>query len=138
MACSEVAKELRKGLLAGAEKDRVGVRRRFGGQRRDMQATESHKRTGGTIRVGEAVGAVGVGDVDLNDDQVGPSDRVVRLDMFVHDRGVIGVFQIRRQRREAERWKQGVLDRAPERAGGFGQGREDESDAEFSHSCFIS
>jgi hypothetical protein len=103
-----------------------------------MQATESDKRTGGAIGVGEAVGAVSVGDVDLNHDQVGPSARVVRLDVFVHDRGVIAVFQIGRQRREAERGKQGVLDGAPERAGGFGQGRQDESDVELSHLCFIS
>ena len=39
-AGGEVAQELREGVLAGAEEDRVGVRRGFVRQRGDMQAAE--------------------------------------------------------------------------------------------------
>src|SRR6187397_579767 len=76
--------------------------------------------------VREAVGAIGVRDVDLNDDEVGMVIEIDRLDVLVLD-GCLDVgVEIRRERGEAERREQGVLDRPPVRAGGFSQGRQDE------------
>ena len=56
-----------------------------------MQAAETDKRSFGAIVVRELVGAIGVGDVDLNDDQVGRVIDFQRFHMFIHDdRAVVG------------------------------------------------
>ena len=62
--------ELRERLLARAEKDRVGVRRGLLRQRRDVQAAEGDEAAAGAIAIRQAIGAIGVGDVDLDHHQV--------------------------------------------------------------------
>jgi hypothetical protein len=128
-AGAEVGEELREGLLARTEKDRISVRRRLVRQRRDVQAAERDERSPRAVVIGETVGAVGVGDVDLDDDQVRTVVGVEPLDVLVDNHGVVVGRQIRGERGEAERREQRVLDRTPVRAGRFGQGREDELDA---------
>ena len=133
LAGAEVVEKLRKCLLAGAEKDGVGVRRRFFGQRRDVQPAEHDERAASPVVVGDRVGAARVGDVDLNDDEVGTIVELQPRHVLVFDHGFVVRPQVGRQRRQPERRKQRVFDRAPVRAGGFGQRREDEFDAERSH-----
>ena len=94
-----------------------------------MQTTERDVGALTTVVIGDPIGAIGIGDVDLDHDQVGLIVQVKRLDMFVLERDVEGGIEIRRQRREAERWKQRVLDGAPVGAGGFGERGKDQFDA---------
>ena len=79
--------------------------------------------------VRDAIRAVGVGDVDLDHDQVGPVVGIERLDVLVDDHGLVVRRQVRGQRGQAERREQGVFDRAPIGAGRFGERGEDELDA---------
>ena len=56
-----------------------------------MQASEADECASAAIVVGDPVGAVGVGDVDLDDDEIGGVVYSQRLDVFVDDEGgVIG------------------------------------------------
>jgi hypothetical protein len=55
----------------GTEEDGVRVRGRFVRQRRDVQAAQDDEHAAGAIAIGDSIGAVGVRDVDLDDDQVG-------------------------------------------------------------------
>ena len=95
-----------------------------------MQPAERDEHTSGPVQVRHAVRAVGVRDVDLDDDDVGGVVDRQRLDVLVDDpRPVVG-GQIRGERGEAERREQGVFDRAPMGAGRFRESREDELYAE--------
>ena len=90
-AAPEVGEKFRPGVFAGAEKDRIGVRRGFVRQRRHMQAA---KRDVGAFRpvvIGQAIRAVGRGDVDLNHDQIGLVVQVERFDVLVLNLDVIVV-----------------------------------------------
>ena len=71
MPARKVLEELRKRLITGAEEDGVGVRSGFVGQRSDVESAEADERADAAVVVGDLVGAVGVGDVDLDDDEVG-------------------------------------------------------------------
>ena len=122
----EVLEESRKGVFSRAEHDRVRVGRRFVRQRGDVKAAEDDVRAARAVMVGDAVGAVGVGDVDLNDHQVGVIVEVQRLDVLVLKRDLEIGIEIRRQRRQTERREERVLDRSPVGAGGFGQRRQDQ------------
>ena len=68
----EVFEKLRKRLLARPQKDRVGVRRRFFWQRSDVQAPERDKRTTTAIMFRQPIRTLRVGDVNLDDHQIGP------------------------------------------------------------------
>ena len=87
-AGGEVAQELREGVLAGSEEDRVGVRRGFLGQRGDVQAAERDVRALAAVVIGNPIRAIGVGDVDLDDDQVRVIVEIERLDVLVLQRDV--------------------------------------------------
>jgi hypothetical protein len=122
--------KLRKRLFAGPDEDRVGVRRGFVRQRRDVQAAERDEDPARAVRVGDAIRAVRVGDVDLYDDEIGLVVERQAFDVLVHDRRLVVAAQVCRERREAERRKQRVLDGAPVGTGRLGQRRQDELDAE--------
>ena len=127
---AELFHEPRERLLSRAEKDRVGVRPGLVGKRRHVEPAERHETALRPIVVRDAIGTVRVGDVGLDDDEVGPVARVERLDVFVDDHGFIVWSQIGGERRKAERREQGVLDRAPIGAGRFRERRENELHAE--------
>ena len=63
---AKVPQEGRKRLLARAEEDRVGMGGGFVRQRRHVQAAEGDEDAPRAIVVGEPIGAVRVGDVDLD------------------------------------------------------------------------
>ena len=86
MAGREVAKKPRKGVFAWPDEDRVGVRRGFFGQGGDVQPAQRDVRALASIVIGDAIGAVGVGDVDLDDDQVRVIVQIERLDVLVLER----------------------------------------------------
>ena len=75
-----------------------------------MQPAECDVRALATVVIGNPIGAIGVGDVDLDHHQVRLIVEVERLDVFVLQRDVERGIEIRRQRREAERRKKRVLD----------------------------
>ena len=127
---AKVREELREGLLAGPEEHRVGVRRRLVGQRRHVQAAERDEDAFRPVVVGDAVGAARVGDVDLDDDEVGRVVGVERRDVLVHQHRLVVGPEIGRERGQAERREQRVFDRTPVRAGGLGQRRQDELHAQ--------
>jgi hypothetical protein len=132
-AGTEILEKRRKDLLPRAEEDRVRMRRCFFGQRRHVKAPEGDEAASRAVGVRDRVGAKGIGDVDLDDDQVrGVLDRQA-LDVLVNDRGLVVVVQIGGQCCEAERREQRVLDRPPVRARRFGQGGQDE----FSLHCKV-
>ena len=70
MTGAKIREELRKRLIAGSEKDGIGVRRRFVRQRRNMQAAQRHEHAQRPVPVRQPIRAAGVGDVDLDDDQI--------------------------------------------------------------------
>src|SRR5687767_4188127 len=91
-----------------------------------METAEHDVGAARPVMVGDAVGAVRVGDVDLNDDEVRAIVQVERLYMLVLNRGLDVGVEIGRQRGQSERRKERVLDRPPVRARGLGQRRKDE------------
>ena len=106
------------------------MRRRFVGQRRDVQTSERDEGTLGAIVIGQPVGAPRVRDVDLDDYEIRPIVSGQRLDVLVDDLGLVVRPQVRGKRGEAERREERVPDWPPEGAGGLRQRREDELDAE--------
>ena len=133
VAGAKLREKRRKRLLRRAEKNRVGVCRGFVGQGRDVQAAHRHERAPRPIVVGDAVGPIGIGDVGLDHHEIRPVVEGERLDMFVHENRLFVWREKRRERGEAERWKQRVLDRTPIGAGRFGQGGKNQLDSEMSH-----
>src|SRR6185503_9729608 len=59
------------------------------------------------------------------------------LDVLINDDGLVIVTQVGREGCEPERRKQRVLDRAPERTGGFSQRRQDELHAKATRHCEV-
>ncbi len=84
-AGAELREKLRKRLLRGTEEHRVGVRRRFVGQRRRVQAAYRHERAPGPIVIGDAIGAGCVRDVGLDQHEIGPVVDVEVLHVLVHE-----------------------------------------------------
>src|SRR5262245_53424614 len=80
----------------------------------------------------DAVSPIGVGDVDLDQHQVGRVVEAERGDVLVDDLGLVVRRQIARDGRKPERRKQRVFDRAPIRTGGLGQGGQDQLHMEWS------
>jgi hypothetical protein len=123
---AEVGEKSRERLLARAEEDRVGMRRRFVGQGGDVQSTERDEAAARSIQIGKPIRPIRIGDVDLDDDEIGRIVERERLDVFVFEDGAIVGVQIGGERGETERRKERVFDRPEERAGGFGEGGKDE------------
>lgn len=80
---AEVIEEARECLLAGADEDGVGVARRFLGHGGDVQPAECDEAALGAIVIGQRIGAIGVGDIDLDDDEIGRVVGAQQLDMIV-------------------------------------------------------
>ena len=95
-----------------------------------VQAAEDDEHALGAVRVGERVGAARVGDVDLNGDEIGTVVAWSGRDVLVDDLGLVVWVEVGGERGQAERREQRVFDRPPVRAGGFGQGRQDELHAQ--------
>ena len=91
-------------------------------QRRDVKSAERYVSAPAAVVVGEPVGTVRRGDVDLDDNQVGRIVQVEFLDVLVLKVDLIVVVEVPRKRCQTERRKQRVLDRAPEGPRRFGQG----------------
>ena len=85
-ACrAEVGEKARPRVLAGTEKDRVGVRaplRRAATSRADRQGPRTHR---AAVVIGDAIRAAGRRDVDLNDHQIRFVVEPQRLDVLVLD-----------------------------------------------------
>ena len=71
---AEVGEERLPRALAGAGDDRVGVQRRFIGQRRGVQTPDAHVRASCPIQVGDLPGSSCRGDVDASS-RAGPAHR---------------------------------------------------------------
>ena len=76
----------------------------------------------------ERIGAIGIGDVDLDHDQVRAVVRPERLDMIVDQLDLVVGGEEGGQRRQAERWKQRIFYRPPEGALRLGERRQDHLD----------
>jgi hypothetical protein len=135
-ACAEVVEEPGKRLLSGTKEDRVGMGRCFVGQRGDVQPSERDERAPSTVMIGKRVCPSRAGDVDLNHHQVRTIVEPETRDMFVLDRCCIVRLQVRGERGEPERRKQRILDWSPVGTARFGQGRENELDAQWPHELF--
>jgi hypothetical protein len=103
------------------------------GERRDVQTAQRDDDASSAVGVGEAVGALRAGDVDLDDDEIGCVVLADRRDVLVLDDGLVVGREVRGQHRQSQRRKERILDRPPVRTGGFGQRRQDELDAKRSH-----
>lgn len=119
-----------EGRIDAHAKDRVGVAPGLLRERRGVQSAQRHEAALRPVVVGDAIGAVCVGDVGLNDDEIWTVVRVERLDVLIDDHSFIVWRKVCGKRREAERREQGVLDRAPIGAGRFRERRKDELHAE--------
>ena len=129
-AGAEVFKKLREGLIAGTEKDDVGVRSGFCGKRGDVETAKADKGADAAVVVGDLVRAVCVGDVDLDDDEVGRVVERERLDVLVDDDDLVVRREIGSERGEAEGREQRVLDGTPVRIGSLSKRGQDELDVE--------
>ena len=95
-----------------------------------MQAAKRDEDAARAVVISDAIGAAGVGDVDLNDDEIGLVVEGQGLDVLVNDGRLVVGRQVGGERGETERREERVLDRPPERAGGLGERRKDELDGE--------
>jgi hypothetical protein len=93
-----------------------------------VQPTQAHAGAAAAVEVGNLVRPPRIGDVDLHDHEIGAVVERQRLDVLVDEVHLVVGAEISRQRRQAQRWEQAVLDRAEERAGGLRQGGQDELD----------
>ena len=73
-------------MLAGSDEDRVCMGRCFIRQRCNMQAAERYVGSTRTIVVRDPVRPIGIGDIDLNDHQVGLVVEVELLDVLILQR----------------------------------------------------
>ena len=114
----EIPEESRESFFAGAEEDRVGVCRRLIRKARRVQASERDEDAACAERIRQSVGAMRIGDEDLDDDKVGGIGIGIDVgfDVLVDDPQFVAAIEVRGERRETQRRKQGVLDRSPERA----------------------
>ena len=99
---AEIAQELRPGVLAGPQEDGVGVPGRLFRHGRHMQAAHRHEDAFGPVFVRDPVSAIGGGDVDLEDDQVGAVAQVELLDVLVAQGDLVVGVQIRSQSGQSE------------------------------------
>ena len=127
-ASPKIGEERGPGVLARSEKDRIGVPRRFFGQRRDVKAAQSDVRAVRAIVIGDAIRAIRGRDVDLNDDEVRRPVEVEPLHVLVLDLHVVVIAKICGERRQAERREERILDGTPECARRLSERRQDHLD----------
>jgi len=117
---AEIGKKFGPRIFTRSEEDRIGVKGGLLRERRHMQPTQGDVDPAGPVVIREAIGPLSRCDIDLYGDQIGLIIPIQDLDMLVLNRDVVPVVQVRGQRRETKRRKQGVFDRPPVRAGGLG------------------
>src|SRR5262249_3328745 len=105
-AAPEIGGELRPRNLAGAQKDRVGVRRGLFRERRDMQSAERYVSAALPVVICKTIRAVRGSDVDLNDDQIGCVVYVEPLHVLVLNRHLIVLIEKAGQRGQTQRREQ--------------------------------
>ena len=91
-----------------------------------MQATERDVRAARTIVISDAVGAICVRDVNLDDYQIGLVVQIEFFDMFVLERDFKIGIEVRCQSCQPQRRKKRVLDWPPVGTGSFRQGRKNQ------------
>ncbi len=123
---ADIVEELRKRLLARSQDDHVRVRRGLIWQRRHMQPAKRDQYAFAPVSVGQRIRSPRVRDVNLDDNEVWMIVGANALDVLIDDDRVVIVPQVGSEGGEPERRKQRVLDRAPERTGGFSQRWQDE------------
>ena len=116
-----ISKKCRPGGLARTEEDAIGVGGGLFGQGGDVQPAQAYIGALAMVMVRQAISAVGVGDVDLDDHQIRLVVQVERLDVLVLQGDLVIFIQITRQGSQPERREERIFDRSPEGAGGFGQ-----------------
>ena len=92
-------------MIARPEKDRICVRYSFLRQAGHMQPSQAHNRADTPIVLGDLVGAVRLGDVDLDNDEIRRVAECQGLDMLIHNHGVIVLIQMRRKCSKPQRPK---------------------------------
>src|SRR5947208_250777 len=122
----KVSQECGEGVLPRSDEDRVRVWCCFIRQRRNVEAAERDVGAARTIVVGDSVRAIGVGDVDLNDHQVGSIVEIERLDVLILQSDFEVGIEVRGESRQAQGRKERVLDRPPIGTRRLRQRREDE------------
>lgn len=132
-AGAKVREKLGERLLRRAQKYRVGVRRGLIGQRGHVQSPDRHECAPGAIVVGDAIGAIGVRDVRLDQHEIRAVVEVELLHVLVHEHRLIVRVEKRGQGCEAERRKQRVLDWTPVGAGRLREGGENQLDSKTAH-----
>jgi hypothetical protein len=125
-AGTKIFEELWERLFAWSKKDRVRMSAGFFGQGSHMQSAEADKCSTFSIMVCELVGAVRIGDVDLDHHQIRRVVDSERLYVLVLDDSMVIRGQIRSKGRESQRREQRVLDRSPVRIGRLSQRGENE------------
>jgi hypothetical protein len=125
---AQIVEKAGERLLARAQEDGIRVLGGLVGERRHVQSAQCDEGASGAVVIRQPVCAPRAGDVDLNHHEIGLVVDIDRRDMFVLENGLVVGRQVRRERGQPERRKERVLDRAPIRARGFGEGRQDELD----------
>jgi hypothetical protein len=77
----------------------------FIGKRCHVQAAQGDMRAASAVVVGDAIGTIRGGDVDLDNDEVGRVVQIEHLDVLVLNLHIGVRVEIGRQRREAE-WRE--------------------------------
>ncbi len=124
-ALPEVLQELRPGVLARAEEDRVGVPDGLGRERGHVQPAQGDVRAFPPIVIGDLVGAARGADRDLDADQVGLVVESEGLDVLILERDLVIVSQIAGERGESDRRPEGVPNAPTGMPLACGEGRQD-------------
>jgi hypothetical protein len=132
-ASSKLREELRKRLFGRTEQHRVGMWGGFVRQRRHVKPAHRHERAPGPVVVGDAIRAIRVRDVDLNQDEIRLVIKIKLLHVLVHEDSVVVRAEERRQRGKAERREQRVLDGTPIGAGCLRERGQNELYFELTH-----
>src|SRR5262245_44611316 len=132
---AKVPKEDRPRVFARPDENGVRMPGGLFGQRRDMQASQANVRATAAVMVGDLVRALRGSDVNLNYDQVGLVVQVEGFNVLVLQTDVVVIVEISGESGKPQRRKQGIFDRTPERAFGFGQRRQDHFDFHRDASC---
>ena len=97
-----------------------------------MDASQADKTATRPVQVGDGVRAVGGGDIDLDDHQVGPVIGIKRFIqpfyVLIQNGNLVIRVQVSRQSGQPEGRKQAVFDGAPEGAFRLGERRQDQFD----------
>ena len=134
ISTAKAFEELWKNLLAGAEKDCVGMRKCFVRKRSHMQSAKADECATTAVAIGNTVGAICVRNVDLYDNEVRRVVERQRFYVLVLNDGAIIRCEICGQCRQAQRREKRVLNWPPIGIGCLSECRKDELDVKRSRS----